>query len=239
MDEIKEKIDVSGKNETINDKIEEFCSGLGNLCEIMFFPVWAIVDEETNLKLVEAEIIKNLFFELEKKNKFTNDKDVCKKIFDYHQMLSIESMFKNIPSIEYPDKQDEDVTQTPPSFDNYKSKFKEMTNREFFKKFIKQMINLNKLFITMPKWKRICHAFLDFVATMSGISNLILGILSGSKLLCFLGFLIMCAWAGLICSLVFHLSLALLIPSAIILGLVTIRVSVTTVKSQMTIYKVR
>ena len=49
----------------------------------------------------------------------------------------------------------------------------------------------------------------------------------------------MCAWAGLICSLVFHLSLAVLIPSAIILGFATICALANIVGSQMMIYKVR
>ena len=210
--EEKEKIDVNCENETIESKIETFCSVL---MKMPLFPKFVIVSEEKKLELVKSDIISDLFSDLEKKNKFTGDQDVC-----YETQIA-------------------DTLENPLSFDEYQSKFEEMTNREFLKKFIKQMINSNESFSAMPKWKRISSIFLAFVVAMSGIIDFIGGILARSKLMCFSGILIMCAWAGLICSLVFHLSLALLIPSAIILGLATIFVLANIVMSQMTIYNVR
>ncbi|MBQ9491874.1 MAG: hypothetical protein IJU86_03785, partial [Firmicutes bacterium] len=212
--EEKEKIDVNGENETIESKIEKFCSGLKKM-PMLSFPKLVIVSEKKKLELVESEIIKNLFSDLEEKNKFTDDQDVC-----YKTLVA-------------------SILGDSLSFDNYKSKFKEMTNRDFLKKFIKRTINLNKYFSAMPKWKRICLTFLEFVPKVSGIAWLLDGILTGSKLMCFLGILVMCAWAGLICSLVFHLSLAVLIPSAIVLGFTTIFMLAGIVGSQMKIYEIR
>lgn len=237
---MEKKIDIDNKNKTIQDKIDIFCSFL---MKMPVFSMCAMVDEKTNLKLVESEIIKNLFSDLNEKNRFTDDKDVCEKTQIYYKALKIEqqpnNFFAKLLFADSTGKQVADVIKDQPSFDNYKSKFKEMTNREFLKKFIKGTINLNKYFSAMPKWKRICLAFLGFVCEMSGIGNLIGGILVGSKLTCFISILVMCAWAGLICSLVFHLSLALLIPSAIILGLATICVLANIVMSQVQIYKAR
>lgn len=210
--EEKEKIDVNGENEIIQDKIKAFCSVLG---EMPFFPKFVIVSEEKKLELVESEIIKNLFSDLEGKNKFTDDQDVYEATYTAN------------------------LIKLTRSFDEYQSKFEEMKNHKFLKKFIKKMINLNESYRAMLAWKPISSIFLAFVVIMSGIGGLISGILAGSKLSCFLGFLVMCAWAGLICSLVFHLSLALLIPSAIILGLLTICVLANIVKLQVLIYKVR
>ncbi len=227
-------IDHDNKNETINDKIEAFCSVLK---EMPTFPRFVIIFEGKKLELVESDIISNLFFDLEGKNKFTDDQDVYNKTESYCQILKIKPRIKQDEDVTQTPH--EDVTQTPQSFDEYQSKFKEMTNYKFLKKFIKQMIDLNKLFRAMPKWKRICLAFLGFVPTVSGIVWLLYGISAGSKLTCFIGILVMCAWAGLICSLVFHLSLALLIPSAIILVLTTICVSIKIVQSQVQIYEVR
>ncbi len=238
--EEKEKIDVNGENETIGSKIDKFCSVL---MKMPFPSAWTMVSEEENLKLVESEIIRNLFSDLEKKNKFTDDQDVYDKTGIYCKALEINqrpnNAFGKATFIVLTGKTVEDVIKDQPSFNKYQSKFKEMTNREFLKKFIKQKIDLNKLFRAMPKWKRICLAFLGFVPTVSGIVWLLYGISAGSKLTCFIGILVMCAWAGLICSLVFHLSLAVLIPSAIILGIAVIASLISTILSYVSVYPIR
>lgn len=218
-----------------------FCSVLK---EMPFFCAW-LLSEEEKLKLVKPSTIHDLFSNLERKNKFTKVRNAIAKFefYGYDLILQVSGKGRKFYKtrcglgsvLKLSDVDAEDVA------------LQEMTNWEFLKKFIKEMIDLNKLFRAMPKWKRMCQLFLPFVLSrLSGIAYLVTGISEDSKFIGFAGILIMCAWAGLICSLVFHLSLAVLIPSAIILGFGTIYTSVSTVVStvspvqlQVLIYKVR
>ena len=115
------------------------------------------------------------------------------------------------------------------------AKTTEMTNREFLLKFIDDLSSKNKAYRAKSKRLFVIHLILilllvyPFVAAKG----------NGSKVPCFVGVLNILACAGLVCSLVFNLSLAVLIPSAIILGCETISLLANTVILQVHIYKVR
>ena len=92
-------------------------------------------------------------------------------------------------------------------------KFIEMTNREFLKSRI-EMLNYNIIdkFCIMPESK----AFLFLVGVFLEIHWFFYVSNRYPKLCCFFGCLNICAWASLICFLVFNLPLVVVIPSAII-----------------------
>ena len=148
----------------------------------------------------------NLCVDLNQKNKFTDDQDVYNKTKAYYESESL--IFLMLTGIRF--------IKDPPSFDKYQSKFKEMTNREFLKLFIKDLANKAEWYRPdIPKWKYILY----FVGIFLGTHWFFYNSNEYPRLNCFFGALNIFAYAGLICYLVFNLSLAVLIPSVIVLGL--------------------
>ena len=107
--------------------------------------------------------------------------------------------------------------------DKYKADLQKMTNKKFLTQFIADLTDERNV-----NAKKNLRAFAGWLAlTLLGISFLVNGILHRVPVPIVLGILQICAYAGLVCSLIFNLSLGLLIPSSIILGLMTIASIVT------------
>ena len=100
----------------------------------------------------------------------------------------------------------------------YQDKCLQMTNEEFLTQFIADLTDERNV----NAKNNLCSFAFWLVLTLLGIDILYLGIITRWSIAIVLGILQICAYAGLVCSLVFNLSLAVLIPSAIILGLMTI-----------------
>ena len=102
--------------------------------------------------------------------------------------------------------------------DNDESSLETMSNYEFLQRYIDFIANEKK-----PQLKTDRREFVrDLALILLGLCVFIEGIKDRDKQKIFIGILNICAYAVLICSLVFHLSLGVLIPSSIILGLITI-----------------
>ena len=102
--------------------------------------------------------------------------------------------------------------------DAYKADLQKMTNKAFLTQFITELTNERDV-----KAKKNSLVFAcQLVLTLLGINFLVVGISKCRSVFIVLGILQICAYACLVCSLVFNLSLGLLIPSSIILGLMTI-----------------
>ena len=102
--------------------------------------------------------------------------------------------------------------------DKYKADLQKMTNEEFLTQFIADLTDERNV-----NAKKNLRAFAGRLAlTLLGISLLVYGISERVLVPIVLGILQICAYACLVCSLVFNLSLGLLIASSIILGLMTI-----------------
>ena len=102
--------------------------------------------------------------------------------------------------------------------DEYKTDLQKMTNEKFLTQFIADLTDERNV-----NAKKNLRAFAGRLAlTLLGINLLVHGISKRMPVPIVLGILQICAYACLVCSLVFNLSLGLLIPSSIILGLMTI-----------------
>lgn len=102
--------------------------------------------------------------------------------------------------------------------DKYEADLQKMTYEEFLTQFIADLTDERNV-----NAKKNLRAFAGRLAlTLLGINFLVNGILYRVPVPIVLGILQICAYACLVCSLVFNLSLGLLIPSSIILGLMTI-----------------
>ncbi|MBQ9491495.1 MAG: hypothetical protein IJU86_01805 [Firmicutes bacterium] len=102
--------------------------------------------------------------------------------------------------------------------DEYEADLQKMTNEQFLTQFIADLTDERNV-----NAKKNLRAFAGRLAlTLLGINFLVNGILHRVPVPIVLGILQICAYACLVCSLVFNLSLGLLIPSSIILGLLTI-----------------
>ena len=148
------------------------------------------------------ELVKDLtlYANLNEKNKFTNDKRVYDEVKSYSEYMKI--LF-GLP------------VRKLPNVDKHCSKFKEMTNREFLKRFIKDLANKAKWYRPdSPKWKDILY----FVGIFLGTHWFFYNSNEYPRLNCFLGALNICAYAGLVCYFVFNLS-TVLIPSVGVLQL--------------------
>ena len=190
------------KLDPIYNKIDKFSGILKKMEGMKIFPKWVVTVEE-RLKLVKGL---NLCVDLNQKNEFTDDQDVYNKTKDYYESQSV--IFLMLTGQRF--------IKDPPSFDKYQSKFKEMTTREFLKLFIKDLANKAEWYRPdIPKWKYILY----FVGIFLGTHWFFYNSNEYPRLNCFFGALNIFAYAGLICYLVFNLSLAVLIPSVIVLGL--------------------
>ncbi len=132
-----------------------------------------------------------------------------------------------------------DVINFPPNISTQGLELETMTNRDFLKQFIRLTVAKNKLFCVVPEWKRICKFFLSFVSVMLGITDFVVGISTRSKTSCLGGIVLMCAWAGFICSLIFHWPLFVLIVSSIITGIMPIVSLVSNIILYVSILKTR
>ncbi len=104
------------------------------------------------------------------------------------------------------------------AFALYQDKCLQMTNERFLTQFIADLTDERNV----NAKKNLC-AFAGWLAlTLLGVDILYVGIRMRWSIAIVLGILQICAYAGLVCSLIFNLSLGLLIPSSIILGLMTI-----------------
>ena len=187
------------KIDPIYNKIDKFKGILKKMEKMTIFPKWVMTVEE-RLKLVKCL---NLYVDLNQKNKFTDDKRVYSDVMSYNFRCAW-GFLANYK-----------IRNNPPSVDKHLSKFKEMTNREFLKLFIKDLANKAEWYRPdIPKWKDILY----FVGIFLGTHWFFYNSNECPRLNCFLGALNICAYAGLVCYFVFNLS-TVLIPSVIVLGL--------------------
>ena len=200
--------------------LQEIYKQITNWCKVVSSCVssWIIIDDfggqgETKLKQISNTEglsypypyefnLENLFLDLDKKNKFKNDVSLAVAIdnFEYSEN-------KNLPG------------NIPPNVQDHLSNFTEMTNRQFLKQAIKNYADRLDIVLGKPRWKRILFFIEIFFGRHWFVDDLIFRY---PKLRRFFGALNICAYAGLIYSLVFNLSLAVFIPSVIILALLTI-----------------
>ena len=187
------------KLDSIYGKIDKFNSTLTKMQKMSIFPKWVMINRQ---KLECLECV-NCRCDLNQKNKFTDDERLYSDVKSYNFIF----MFGFLANYE--------IINNPPSVDKHLSKFKEMTNREFLKLFIKDLANKAKWYRPdSPKWKDILY----FVGIFLGTHWFFYNSNECPRLNCFLGALNICAYAGLVCYFVFNLS-TVLIPSVIVLGL--------------------
>ena len=196
------------KFDPIYNKIDKFSGILKKMKGMTIFPKWVVTGGE-RLELVNGL---NLYVDLNQKNKFTDDERVYSDVRSYNSRF----VFNFLTNYK--------IINNPPSVDKHLSKFKEMTNREFSKLFIKDLANKAEWYRPdIPKWKYILYFewkyILYFVGIFLGTHWFFYNSNEYPRLNCFFGALNIFAYAGLICYLVFNLSLAVLIPSVIVLGL--------------------
>lgn len=198
--------------------LQEIYKQIINWCKVVSSCVssWIIIDDfggqgETKLKQISNTEglsypyefnLENLFLDLDKKNKFKNDFSLAVAINNFEH-----SENKNLPG------------NIPPNVKDNLSNFTEMTNRQFLKQAIKNYADRLAIVFGKPRWKRILFFIEIFFGRHWFVDDLISRY---PKLRRFFGALNICAYAGLIYSLVFNLSLAVFIPSVIILALLTI-----------------
>ncbi len=233
------KKDQGIQPENFNETIDQFCSVL---MKMPSFCVYLMSSEQEKLKLVESELIKNLFSNLNAKNKFTNDSRLISRFEMYADTLVCKAKNDNYEMQVFEQKYNcsvDDVIIKPPDISTQGLELEEMTNRVFLKQFIGLTVTKNKLFCAMPEWKRICLFLCGFVVGVLGISGIVKGISERSISMCFWAILYMFILASFICSLIFHWPLFVLIVSSIITGIATIVFLVVDTLLYVSIHKIR
>ena len=113
------------KIDPIYNKMNKFSGILKKMKEMTIFPKWVVTGGE-RLELVNGL---NLYVDLNQKNKFTDDERVYSDVRSYNSSFVFDFLMNY------------KIINNPPSVDKHLSKFKEMTNREFSKLFIKDLAN--------------------------------------------------------------------------------------------------